>query len=154
MSWLIKFGLGVVSFGSFVYVVVIVLELVKNQPWLNFLYYLSYIKLASTLTKYTPQAYLNCRRKSTEGWSIVLVLMDVTGGFLSIGQILLVEYNYNVWKSIFGNFAKFGLGVVSVSYDVLFMIQHYCLYRENSEEEYHRLPEGGHETVELRTPKT
>jgi cystinosin len=37
--------------------------------WLNYLLFLSYIKLSITLMKYTPQAYLNCRRKSTEGWT-------------------------------------------------------------------------------------
>ena len=48
--------------------------LVAAQPepsfsWLNYLLYLSYIKLAISLMKYIPQAVLNCRRKSTRGWT-------------------------------------------------------------------------------------
>ena len=36
------------------------------------------------------------------------------------------------WDSIFGDFTKFGLGLFSVLFDVLFMFQHYVLYRKNS----------------------
>lgn len=32
------------------------------------------------------------------------------------------------WKSLFGDFTKFGLGAISISFDLLFMVQHYCLY--------------------------
>ena len=32
------------------------------------------------------------------------------------------------WKSIFGDFTKFGLGAISIFFDILFMVQHYCLY--------------------------
>jgi len=55
---------------------------------------LSYIKLACTLTKYIPQAVLNYRRKSTVGWSIENILMDFTGGVLSILQMFINAYNY------------------------------------------------------------
>ena len=37
--------------------------------WLNYLLYLSYIKLAISLMKYIPQALLNFRRRSTRGWT-------------------------------------------------------------------------------------
>ena len=43
-----------------------------------------------------PQAYLNFRRKSTEGWSIGNVLLDFTGGALSILQMFLLSYNYGM----------------------------------------------------------
>ena len=33
------------------------------------------------------------------------------------------------WKSIFGDPTKFGLGAFSICFDILFMIQHYILYR-------------------------
>lgn len=32
------------------------------------------------------------------------------------------------WDSIFGDFTKFGLGFISMMFDVFFMVQHYCLY--------------------------
>lgn len=34
------------------------------------------------------------------------------------------------WKLIFGDPTKFGLGLFSVMFDILFMTQHYCLYRK------------------------
>lgn len=39
------------------------------------------------------QAYMNYRRQSTEGWSIGNVLLDFTGGVLSILQMTLQSYN-------------------------------------------------------------
>ncbi len=33
------------------------------------------------------------------------------------------------WKFIFGDPTKFGLGVLSIFFDVVFIVQHYCLYR-------------------------
>ena len=40
------------------------------------------------------QAYLNYTRKSTEGWSIANVLLDFTGGALSVLQMIINGYNY------------------------------------------------------------
>jgi cystinosin len=97
--------------------------------WLDYLYYFSYIKLGSTLIKYIPQAFMNYRRKSTEGWSIGNILLDFTGGVFSILQMFLLSYNHDDWNSIFGDPTKFGLGFFSICFDVLFMVQHYCLYR-------------------------
>lgn len=39
------------------------------------------------------------------------------------------------WKSIFGDPTKFGLGLFSVAFDILFIIQHYVLYRHSNYEE-------------------
>ncbi|OCT93972.1 hypothetical protein XELAEV_18011637mg [Xenopus laevis] len=97
--------------------------------WLQFLFCFSYIKLAITLTKYFPQAYMNFHRKSTEGWSIGNVLLDFTGGSLSIVQMFIQSYNNDEWNLIFGDPTKFGLGVFSIAFDIVFIIQHYCLYR-------------------------
>jgi len=36
------------------------------------------------------------------------------------------------WKSIFGDPTKFGLGAFSVFFDVIFMFQHYVLYRKSN----------------------
>lgn len=40
------------------------------------------------------QALMNYQRKSTVGWSIGNVLLDFTGGTLSMGQMLINAYNY------------------------------------------------------------
>ncbi|XP_077973363.1 cystinosin-like [Styela clava] len=97
--------------------------------WLLYLNIFSYVKLAITLIKYIPQAYMNYRRKSTEGWSIGNVLLDFTGGSFSILQMILQSYNNDEWDLVFGDPTKFGLGFFSVLFDILFMVQHYILYR-------------------------
>lgn len=116
------------------------LTLFNVIEWLDFLYYCSYIKLTITLIKYVPQAFMNYQRKSTVGWSIGNVLLDFTGGMLSMGQMLINAYNFNDWASIFGDPTKFGLGLFSVFFDVFFIIQHYILYRHRPA--YEPLPSG------------
>ncbi|XP_064386399.1 cystinosin-like isoform X2 [Halichondria panicea] len=96
--------------------------------WLNYLYVLSYVKLAVTVLKYFPQLWLNCKRKSTEGWSISAVLLDFSGGVFSVLQMFLLSYNYNDWPSIFGDPTKFGLGAFSILVNILFISQHYIIY--------------------------
>ncbi|KAL6469287.1 hypothetical protein MHYP_G00228110 [Metynnis hypsauchen] len=106
----------------------------QKITWLEYLYYFSYIKLGVTLVKYIPQAYMNYQRQSTEGWSIGNVLLDFTGGSFSLLQMFLQSYNNDKWRLIFGDPTKFGLGVFSIFFDVVFIIQHYCLYRSKAPE--------------------
>ena len=73
--------------------VVFVLAASSVATWLDFLYACSYVKLIITLVKYLPQAVMNYRRKSTMGWSIGNVLLDFTGGVLSIAQMFILAYN-------------------------------------------------------------
>ncbi|KAK3867221.1 hypothetical protein Pcinc_027299 [Petrolisthes cinctipes] len=120
---------GTLALGS---VVALVLGAAAVVQWLDFLYFISYVKLFITLIKYIPQAYYNYRRKSTSGWSIGNIVLDFTGGLLSITQMFIIAYNYNDWGSIFGDPTKFGLGLFSVVFDVFFMVQHYALYRGNN----------------------
>lgn len=107
--------------------------MIQKVAILDVVLYLSYVKLAVTLIKYTPQAYMNYQRKATTGWSIHNILLDFTGGILSLTQMFLISYNYDDWVSIFGNFTKFGLGVISIAFDVFFVVQHYILYRQAGE---------------------
>ncbi|KAG7175925.1 Cystinosin-like [Homarus americanus] len=96
----------------------ILVPVVDSLLWLDLLYWLSYLKLAITCIKYTPQLWENYRRQSTEGWSIWQVILDFTGGSLSLLQMFLLAGNY-------------GLGLLSVFFDIFFFIQHYCLYRNS-----------------------
>jgi len=43
------------------------------------------------------QVVMNFRRKSTIGWSIGNVLLDFTGGLLSILQSLFIAYNAGIY---------------------------------------------------------
>ncbi|XP_060591033.1 cystinosin-like isoform X2 [Ruditapes philippinarum] len=125
----------------------LVVTLFHKITWLTYLYYFSYIKLGVTLIKYMPQAYMNFKRKSTDGWSIGNVLLDFTGGSLSLLQMFLLSYNSDDWGSIFGDPTKFGLGFFSILFDILFIVQHYCLYRHN--EPYGSLVDHEYEEKEI-----
>lgn len=76
-------------------IVVIIICSLGILHWLDFLYTCSYIKLGVTLTKYIPQVWLNYQRKSTVGWSIENIILDFTGGILSILQMIFNSYNYS-----------------------------------------------------------
>lgn len=115
LSWLFAF-------------VTMIVAAVGATTWLQFLFCFSYIKLAVTLVKYFPQAYMNFHYKSTEGWSIGNVLLDFTGGSFSLLQMFLLSYNNDQWTLIFGDPTKFGLGIFSIFFDIVFFIQHFCLY--------------------------
>jgi len=116
-------------------ITVIVLAGFAVITWLEMLYYFSYVKLFITIIKYVPQAFMNYRRKSTVGWSIGNILLDFTGGSLSILQMILIAHNNDDWSSIFGDPTKFGLGFFSVLFDIFFILQHYVFYRNNQPHE-------------------
>lgn len=98
--------------------------------WLDVVYAVSYVKLVVTVVKYTPQMLWNYRNKSTRGWSIEGMMLDFSGGVLSIVQLVIDSYLQGDWKAgITGNPVKFGLGNVSMVYDLIFFTQHWVLYR-------------------------
>ena len=51
------------------------------------------------------------------------------GGALSTLQLVLDCADQHDWSGISGDVVKFGLGVTSMVFDVLFLVQHYVLYR-------------------------
>lgn len=98
------------------------------------IYAISYVKLVITVVKYVPQAWVNYKRKSTRGWSIAQILLDFTGGVLSLVQLFIDSAFQNDWSGITGNPIKFLLSNVTIFFDLIFMVQHYILYR-NAENE-------------------
>ena len=58
--------------------------------------------------------------------------MDLIGGVLSISQLVIDSSLQNDWSGLAGNPVKFGLGNISVAFDLVFMVQHYGLYRNAS----------------------
>ncbi|UJR27603.1 hypothetical protein I4U23_008884 [Adineta vaga] len=108
---------------------------VGRMDLLLLIYFYSYVKLIVSCIKYIPQIVLNYRRKSTEGWSIGNILLDFLGGILSLIQMFLLAINYNDWSSIFGSITKFGLGIISIGFDLIFIVQHYILYRNSKQHE-------------------
>ncbi|KAF8471872.1 PQ loop repeat-domain-containing protein [Kalaharituber pfeilii] len=109
----------------------------KVDGWeaLDVVYTLSYIKLLITVLKYIPQAYLNYQRKSTVGWSIHNILLDTTGGVLSLAQLFLDSaLAGDLWGGTSGNPLKLGLGLITLGFDGIFMAQHYVWFRHRKEE--------------------
>eukprot|EP00457_Paulinella_chromatophora_P014024 gb/GEZN01014395.1/.p1 GENE.gb/GEZN01014395.1/~~gb/GEZN01014395.1/.p1 ORF type:complete len:294 (-),score=36.86 gb/GEZN01014395.1/:36-917(-) len=90
--------------------------------------YLGYLKTFISFIKYMPQAYLNYCNRSTVGWSIGNILLDFTGGILSFAQEFVDAYRQNDWTLFSHNVPKLLLALLSISFDLLFMTQHYILY--------------------------
>ncbi|KAG2174574.1 hypothetical protein INT44_006837, partial [Umbelopsis vinacea] len=101
--------------------------------WIDLLYFMAWIKLAVSLIKYLPQVWINYKRQSTVGWSIHNILLDFTGGFLSITQLLLDAWISGDWSGVSGDPVKFGLGFIAIGFDIIFMCQHYILYRDRTD---------------------
>uniref|UniRef100_A0A7R9ZN24 Cystinosin n=1 Tax=Craspedostauros australis TaxID=1486917 RepID=A0A7R9ZN24_9STRA len=114
-------------------------RLFRVGNWLDYIYLLSYIKIAISLIKYIPQVIQNKQRQSTEGWSIWNIVLDFTGGTLSTAQLILDCYaasagspssSSSFWHLVQGNLVKLMLGLISIFFDVIFLVQHYVLYPE------------------------
>jgi len=63
-----------------------------------------------TVVKYIPQVWANYQSQSTEGWSIQQVLLDLTGGVLSILQLMIDSSLQSDWSGLSGNPVKLVLG--------------------------------------------
>lgn len=97
--------------------------------WQLQIYVLGYVKLTTVICKYIPQMWVNYKRKSTVGWSIYPMLMDFAGGWLSLAQLVIDSSLQHDWTGVTGNPVKFGLSNVTIVFDIIFMLQHYVLYR-------------------------
>lgn len=115
----------------------------KLVGWLDIVAAASTLKLAITMTKYLPQIKLNRDRKSTKGFSIENILLDLIGGVLSLLQLVVdAVWIQGSWSGVSGDWGKLGLGLLSVAFDGVLIWQHYLVYgpvdvdqEEESEEE-------------------
>ena len=78
--------------------------------------------------------------------------LDLIGGIFSLAQMVLLAWDHgnclpwcinyifiskvpflfhssDDWSSLYGNIAKLGLGLISLAFDFVFIVQHYILYR-------------------------
>ncbi|KAL4472093.1 hypothetical protein ABPG72_001091 [Tetrahymena utriculariae] len=107
-----------------------------NPPmYLNVWNMIGYIKVLITVKKYLIQSYYNYLRKSTEGWSIFNVLCDFTGGVLSFVQALIDH----VFRDISIVFPKIALGLFTIIFDLIFILQHYVIYKDPQQEDTRKL---------------
>jgi len=108
-------------------------NLLDHKYMLDYFYLLSLLKVSATCLKYTKQFFFNRERKSTKGWNIWYNFLECTGGSLSMIQVVLDSVDMGDWRGVTGNFAKFALGFITISFDALFFFQHYVLYAEVDE---------------------
>ena len=105
---------------------------------IDVLYCYSFVKMCISVFKYIPQVLHNYKRASTIGWSIENIILDITGGMFSIFQVIIDGIRIGDFSVVIGNPVKFSLGLTSLVFDCVFIIQHFVLYKnysnENSEE--------------------
>jgi len=110
----------------------------ENRKYIfNSLVYLGWCKVFISLIKYIPQAVSNYKRKSTIGWNIHNILLDFTGGAFSFGQNIIDSIRDKFSITTEGqskglNIAKYALSIISMVFDIIFMVQHYILYRNSN----------------------
>ncbi|XP_074267533.1 cystinosin homolog [Silene latifolia] len=125
-----KTSLGIVS-AVWISAAVCVFVAIHRHSWLWLTSVFSTIQVTMTVIKYIPQAFMNFRRKSTDGFSIGNILLDLLGGLTNYGQMAVQSVDQKSWVNFYGNIGKTLLSLVSIFFDILFIIQHYVLYPEN-----------------------
>lgn len=104
--------------------------------WLGFITAMNHLQLAMTFIKYSPQAYYNWKRKSTEGWSVWGIVLDLVGGICNLFQLLILCWNTSDVTPLTGDAGKLGLSVETLFFDIVFIFQHYVLYNKSSQPSY------------------
>ncbi len=61
------------------------------------------------------------------------ILFDITGGILSLLQLIIDASFQGDWSGITGNSLKLGLGNISIAFDVMFIVQHFILYHDKQD---------------------
>lgn len=96
--------------------------------WLQYLSAIAYVKLGVTIAKYVPQIVLNYQRKTTDGFHIGGIVLDVTGSVLSLLQLVYECTITAEWSGAEGDPVKFGLGCLTLLADVVLLLQRFVLY--------------------------
>lgn len=98
--------------------------------WLWLVADFNIIQVVMTLIKYIPQAWMNYQRKSTVGWSIGNILLDLSGGLGNFMQMGVQSVDQGSTDNFSGNIGKLLLSLIVIAFDLLFIVQHYFLYGE------------------------
>ncbi|BFG27023.1 hypothetical protein CerSpe_132970 [Prunus speciosa] len=99
-----------------------------THSWLWLINIFNSIQVFMTVVKYTPQAFMNFMRKSTDGFSIGFYLLDFSGGVTNYAQMAVLSIDQDSWVNFYGNMGKVLLSLISISFDILFMCQRFLLY--------------------------
>ncbi|KAL7606754.1 cystinosin homolog isoform X1 [Lactuca sativa] len=101
---------------------------IPSHSWLWLVSCFSTLQVVMTVIKYIPQAVMNFQRKSTVGFSIGNILLDLVGGLANYGQMTVQSIDQHSWVNFYGNIGKTLLSLVSIFFDILFILQHYVIY--------------------------
>ncbi|KAL8266416.1 hypothetical protein R6Q59_003760 [Mikania micrantha] len=101
---------------------------IPKHSWLWLISCFNMLQVFMTVIKYIPQAIMNFKRKSTIGFSIGNILLDLLGGITNYGQMAVQSIDQHSWVNFYGNMGKTLLSLVSIFFDLLFIVQHYLLY--------------------------
>ncbi|PWA60965.1 PQ-loop repeat family protein / transmembrane family protein [Artemisia annua] len=109
-------------------IIVCVFLAIPSHSWFWLVSCFSTLQVVMTVIKYIPQAVMNFRRKSTIGFSIGNILLDLLGGVANYGQMAVQSIDQHSWVNFYGNIGKTLLSLVSIFFDILFILQHYVIY--------------------------
>ncbi|CAH8385105.1 unnamed protein product [Eruca vesicaria subsp. sativa] len=123
-----------------------------TRSWLWLITIFNSIQVCMTCVKYIPQAKMNFTRKSTIGWSIENILLDFCGGVSNYLQMVVQSVDQGSWVNFYGNIGKTLLSLVTIFFDIIFMVQHYVLYppkkvSKSVEESKEPLIDASHEQI-------
>uniref|UniRef100_A0A1S3BP09 Cystinosin homolog n=1 Tax=Cucumis melo TaxID=3656 RepID=A0A1S3BP09_CUCME len=100
----------------------------STHSWLWLISMFNSIQVFMTLIKCSPQAFMNFSRKSTVGFSIDPIVLDLIGGVTTLVQMSVQSIDQGSWMNFFGNIGKPSLALVSIAFDLIFIYQHFVLY--------------------------
>eukprot|EP01018_Ginkgo_biloba_P022486 Gb_12263 [translate_table: standard] len=124
-----------------------------HGSWLWLVSVFNLIQVIMTAIKYIPQAFMNFGRKSTEGWSIGNILLDLSGGLANFAQMGVQSIDQDSLENFYGNTGKLLLSLEVVIFDALFIVQHYVLYPQTKVQEDQILNQDAHERLIQESPK-
>ena len=81
-----------------------------------------YALVITNTSKYLGQCYFHHIRKSTVGFSMVLVFLDLTGSVFSLLQLALMETTTTTTALVSFNVVKCLLGAIGVVFDIAFLV--------------------------------
>ncbi|WWC61749.1 uncharacterized protein I303_104334 [Kwoniella dejecticola CBS 10117] len=103
---------------------------------LDWLYLVSSIKLIISAVKYVPQVILNWKLRSVEGFAIGQIICDLIGSVLSFAQLVISSIFVDGDPGgIVANPAKLGLSFLSLTFDLVFIVQKYWVFRNEGKED-------------------
>lgn len=121
-----------ISGGAWIVAAVCVAVAWPQQRWLWLVCNFNLIQVVLSLIKYMPQVWLNYKRKSTTGWSIGNIIFDLSGGITNFLQMTVQSIDQGSLENFSGNIGKVLLSTIVIIFDLLFGVQHFCLYYDNT----------------------